>query len=44
MTIFDKLNPLKKFKNAVFEKNFPNDKEIVKINDVEFEKFMSHIK
>ena len=40
----ERILALKKFKNAVFEKNFPNDKEIVKINNVEFEKFMSHIK
>ena len=40
----ERILALKKFKNAVFEKNYPNDKEIVKINDHEYEKFMEHIK
>jgi len=40
----ERMLALKKFKNAVFEKNYPNDKEIVKINDHEYEKFMEHIK
>ena len=40
----DDKQELEKFKNAVFEKNFPSNKEIVKINDVEFEKFISQIK
>ena len=40
----ERLLALKKFKNAVFEKNFPNDREIVKINDDEFERFMNQIK
>ena len=40
----ERILALKKFKKAVFEKNYPNQKEIVKIKDEEFGKFKSLIK
>jgi 3-methyl-2-oxobutanoate hydroxymethyltransferase len=40
----ERIFALKNFKNAVLDKSYPNDKEIVKINDSEFDKFISLIK
>ncbi len=40
----ERILALTNFKNAVFEKNYPNKGEIVKIKDEEFIKFMSLIK
>ena len=39
----ERISALKAFKNAVLEKNFPNQKETVKINDDELNKFINLI-
>ena len=40
----ERILALKKFKKAVFEKDYPNQEEIVRIKNEEFDKFMSLIK
>ncbi|SVA02781.1 uncharacterized protein METZ01_LOCUS55635, partial [marine metagenome] len=37
----ERISALKAFKNAVLEKNFPNQKETIKINDDELNKFIN---
>ena len=39
----ERISALKKFKSAVFSKDFPNEKEIVKIKNEELDKFLEHI-
>ena len=39
----ERISALKAFKNAVLEKNFPNQKETIKINDDELNKFINLI-
>ena len=40
----ERINALKKFKDAVINKDFPKETEIVKINEAELEKFKNFIK
>ena len=40
----ERILALKKFKKAVFEKNYPNKDEIIRIKDEEFDKFMTLLK
>mgnify|MGYP006092131865 CR=1 FL=1 len=39
----ERISALKKFKDAVLSKKFPNEKEIVKIDNEEFNKFLEYI-
>jgi 3-methyl-2-oxobutanoate hydroxymethyltransferase len=39
----ERISALKKFKSAVLSKDFPNEKEIVKIKNEELDKFLEHI-